>query len=177
LRDDMRRAPRRTNATHSFGMASPIRTHPQPPVRRASPSVSSTSSASSSSVPAAACAVDMAGAGRASAPAATRALARAPRSCGPELGAPRKVESGGLAATAAEECAAAAAAAAAPATDSAVRTRERGSSCRAPLAPVVVVGTPPVGAGAAAARAADSARASVATADGSECRQGRGDLS
>ena len=159
-------------------MASPIRTHPPPPIPRASPivswSLSSTSSVSSSSDAAAAFASGTVGAARVSAPAAAKALARAPPSCGPALGSPRNVASGCLAATSSEGCDAAAAASAAAA---AVRGRGRGCSYLPPLPPMVVAGAPTVGAGAAAARATDSARDSVTAAAVALCGTERGDLS
>ena len=159
-------------------MASPIRTHPPPPIPRASPivswSLSSTSSASSSSDAAAAFASGTVGAARVSAPAAAKALARAPPSCGPALGSPRNVASGRLAATSSEGCDAAAAASAAAA---AVRGRGRGCSYLPPLPPMVVAGAPKVGAGAAAARATDSARGSVTAAAVALCGTEHGDLS
>jgi len=109
-----------------------------------------------------------------SAPAAAKALARAPPSCGPALGSPRNVASGRLAATSSEGCDAAAAASAAAA---AVRGRGRGCSYLPPLPPMVVAGAPKVGAGAAAARATDSARGSVTAAAVALCGTEHGDLS
>jgi len=173
----MRRAPRRTNAVHSSGIASAIRIHPHPPLPRASPSVSrfssSAASASSSSDVAASLASGTAGAARASAPAAAKALERAPPSCGPALGAARGVASSGLAVTAAEN---AAAAAAASAVDAAVGERGRGCSCRSPLAPAVVFGALTVRAVAADAPSADSAGAIVTTTAGAARGQMRRDL-